>query len=166
MVNIPLVEDKAALRIVGFYRDEEGYIDNIGTGIQNANTLKDWGGRVIFLWEPTEKLYVRSMYMKEESRENVMSFYREVSNIDPKLIERTRANYFGDVTMCDRWFGHFMDTLEYMGLLEDTMVILTSDHGHALGEEVFMPEGDRLVRTPFVGKWGYPSAPIIDLPVN
>ncbi|WP_371393099.1 TonB-dependent receptor plug domain-containing protein [Glycocaulis abyssi] len=44
MVNIPLVEDQLALRIVGHVRDEEGYIDNIGTGIDNANALESWGG--------------------------------------------------------------------------------------------------------------------------
>lgn len=30
-----------ALRVVAFYRDEEGYIDNIGTGQKNSNTLVD-----------------------------------------------------------------------------------------------------------------------------
>src|SRR5687767_12059038 len=54
MVNIPLVDDQLALRLVGFYRDEEGYIDNTGTKIRNANTLKAWGGRASLLWEPTD----------------------------------------------------------------------------------------------------------------
>ena len=35
MVNMPLVNDVLALRIVGFYRHEGGWIDNIGTGIEN-----------------------------------------------------------------------------------------------------------------------------------
>src|SRR3546814_1059029 len=51
MVNVPLVEDQPALRVVGFYRHEEGYLDNIGTGVHNSNTLKDWGGRGTLLWE-------------------------------------------------------------------------------------------------------------------
>src|SRR5690606_13529450 len=39
MVNVPLGEDQLALRLVGYYRHEEGYIDNLGTGKKNANTL-------------------------------------------------------------------------------------------------------------------------------
>src|SRR5690606_35796636 len=37
MVNVPLIEDRLALRVVGFYRDEEGYLDNVGTGVDNSN---------------------------------------------------------------------------------------------------------------------------------
>ena len=59
MVNVPLVDDKLALRVVGFYRDEEGYLDNIGTGVEDSNTLIDWGGRAILLWKPNDKLSVR-----------------------------------------------------------------------------------------------------------
>src|SRR3546814_6080700 len=38
MVNVPLVEDQLALRVVGFYRHEEGYLDNIGTGVHNSRS--------------------------------------------------------------------------------------------------------------------------------
>jgi len=55
--------------------------------------------------------YYRRMYLEEEGREQVVSLYRDVSDLDPKLLARTQANYSGEVTMCDRWFGFFMDTL-------------------------------------------------------
>src|SRR3546814_6147240 len=41
MVNVPLVEDQLALRVVGFYRHEEGYLDNIGTGVHNSNRSEE-----------------------------------------------------------------------------------------------------------------------------
>ena len=41
MVNIPLVTDTLGLRVVGFYRNEDGYIDNVGTGVKNSNALRD-----------------------------------------------------------------------------------------------------------------------------
>jgi len=98
--------------------------------------------------------YYRRMYLEEEGREQVVSLYRNVSDLDPKLLDRTRANYSGEVTMCDRWFGFFMDTLKAQGLLDDTMVILTSDHGHSIGDRDYM------------GKQGYPSAPeVYDIPL-
>ena len=67
MVNIPIIEDQAALRIVGFSRNEEGWIDNVGTGIDNSNTLEDWGGRITLLVEPTDRLSLRFLASYEDS---------------------------------------------------------------------------------------------------
>ncbi len=67
MVNLPLVDEKLALRVVGFYRDEEGYLDNVGTGERNSNTLVDWGGRALLLWQPTAPLSVRLLFSHEDS---------------------------------------------------------------------------------------------------
>lgn len=49
--------------------------------------------------------------------------------------------------MCDRWFGDFVDSVRVLGLLDDTMIILTSDHGRSIGDRDYM------------GKRGYPSSP-------
>ncbi|ALH82870.1 TonB-dependent receptor [Sphingopyxis macrogoltabida] len=67
MVNVPLVEDKLALRVVGFYRDEEGYLDNVGTGVKNSNTLIDYGGRATLLWRPTDRLSIKLLGSYEYS---------------------------------------------------------------------------------------------------
>jgi len=87
------------------------------------------------------------MYLKENGPEQVKSGYTGTSTLDRKLLDRTRANYRGAVTLCDRWFGFFMETLEVLGLLDNTMVIFTSDHGHSIGDRNYM------------GKRGYPSSP-------
>jgi outer membrane receptor protein involved in Fe transport len=81
MVNVPLVEDKLGLRIVGFYRHEEGYLDNIGTGEHNSNTLEAWGGRAILLWEPTDRLSLRFTAAHEDS-------YPEDSSLVSAPLER------------------------------------------------------------------------------
>jgi iron complex outermembrane receptor protein len=67
MVNVPLAEDTLALRVVAFKRDEEGYVDNIGTGIDNANTMETWGGRATLLWEPSDRLSVSLRASQEDS---------------------------------------------------------------------------------------------------
>jgi outer membrane receptor protein involved in Fe transport len=67
MVNVPLVDDKLALRAVGFYRDEEGYLDNVGTGVHNSNTLIDYGGRALLLFRPTDRLSIRLLASYENS---------------------------------------------------------------------------------------------------
>src|SRR5690606_20371858 len=67
MLNVPLVKDTMALRVVGFTRDEEGYIDNLGTGIDDANSLKSSGGRATLLWEPTDRLSLEARISREKS---------------------------------------------------------------------------------------------------
>lgn len=67
MINIPLITDTLGLRIVGFYRNEDGYIDNVGTGVKNSNSLRDSGGRAVLLWEPTDRLSFRLMGYYEDS---------------------------------------------------------------------------------------------------
>jgi iron complex outermembrane recepter protein len=67
MVNLPLITDTLALRVVGFYRNEDGYIDNVGTGVKDSNSLRDSGGRAILLWEPLDRLSVRLMASYEDS---------------------------------------------------------------------------------------------------
>ena len=64
------------------------------------------------------------------------------------LVTRTRANYAGLVQMCDRWFGHLIAQLSACGVLDQALVIVTSDHGHSLWE-----------RRGYIGKRGYPSDP-------
>lgn len=68
MLNVPLVDDKLGLRVVGFYRNEDGWIDNSDTGVRNANTLENYGGRAILLFEPSERLSVRLLGSYESSR--------------------------------------------------------------------------------------------------
>lgn len=98
--------------------------------------------------------HYRKMYQKEEGPEQVITFYSDVSSMSKYLLDRTRANYRGSVTQCDRWFGYLMETLRVLGRLDDTLVILTADHGHSLGEDGFM------------GKRGYPSRPeVFDIPL-
>jgi iron complex outermembrane receptor protein len=67
MLNIPLVNDELALRVVGFYRHEEGWIDNVGTGVRNANTLVDEGGRATLLYKPTDRLSAKFLISYEDS---------------------------------------------------------------------------------------------------
>ncbi|WP_337846935.1 TonB-dependent receptor [Sphingomonas sp.] len=67
MVNVPLVTDTLGIRAVGFYRNEDGYLDNVGTGIKNSNKLINWGGRVIALWKPTDRLSIRILGSYEDS---------------------------------------------------------------------------------------------------
>lgn len=67
MINVPIIDDRLGLRVVGFYRNEDGWVDNADTGVRNANTLKDYGGRAILLFTPTDRLSVRLLGSYEKS---------------------------------------------------------------------------------------------------
>jgi iron complex outermembrane recepter protein len=45
MANLPLVDDKLAVRFVGYYDKREGYVDDSYLGKQNINGTKSYGGR-------------------------------------------------------------------------------------------------------------------------
>jgi len=49
-------------------------------------------------------------------------------------LKRMRALYSAEVTMTDRWLGRFLEKIDELDLFENTVIILLSDHGHALGE--------------------------------
>lgn len=95
MVNVPLVEDRLAVRAVGFYRNEEGWVDNIGTGKKNANTLKNWGGRVIVLWEPTDRSSLRLMALHEESKPEDAQLINPALNPNRETRNSRRPDIYG-----------------------------------------------------------------------
>ena len=52
-------------------------------------------------------------------------------------VEAGYAAYRGEVTMVDRWIGRLLDTLDVLGLADDTIVVFVSDHGYYFGEHGF-----------------------------
>ena len=54
----------------------------------------------------------------------------------PAEAERQNARdmYAGQVTLVDRWVGRFLEMAERLGLLTDTLILWTTDHGHLFGE--------------------------------
>ena len=52
--------------------------------------------------------------------------------LSERELKRTRARYAAEVTMVDRWFGALMNKASDLGLLDDTLVLFTTDHGHYL----------------------------------
>ncbi len=52
----------------------------------------------------------------------------------PEELDFIRGQYLGKLTMLDHWFGKLIDRLDALDAWKDTMVIVTTDHGHDLGE--------------------------------
>jgi iron complex outermembrane recepter protein len=54
MVNLPLIDDKLAARLVLYRSDDSGYIDNIELGERDANPAYATQGRLAVRWLPTD----------------------------------------------------------------------------------------------------------------
>ncbi len=92
--------------------------------------------------------HYRRMYAQpSDGAQQVTSLYRDITSKESQLISGAQANYSAVVTLCDRWFGYFMESLRVHGRLDDTLVLVMADHGHSIGDRGY------------VGKRGYPSSP-------
>ena len=49
-------------------------------------------------------------------------------------IRKARAAYYGLITYLDDKIGRLLDTLDELGMVENTVIVHTSDHGESLGE--------------------------------
>ncbi len=104
-------------------------------------------------WDPPKKY--ADMYRTEWPVERYLFGYP----IDTNSVRREdypyiRDLYAGEVTYTDAWIGRFLEKVERMGLLDDTIVFFVSDHGTHLGEF------DCVQKTP-----GLPTAAITGLPL-
>lgn len=87
MINVPLIDQELAVRLVGYWVDEDGTVDNIGTGIDNADANEEQGGRVSMRWQPNDRFSSTFMALQEDSEP------QDFSLIDPALGDRVRSSF-------------------------------------------------------------------------
>lgn len=80
-------------------------------------------------WEAPAKYY--EMYGDRNYRgaRHLVPVYGRADRYSASEIAYMRAQYMGLITHADRWFGEFMNSMENLGLLRKTAVLLISDHG-------------------------------------
>jgi len=66
-MNLPLITDSLALRLSGFRIDNAGWIDNIGTHSNHANSSKEDGGRASLLWRATDRFSIQLSWLGQQS---------------------------------------------------------------------------------------------------
>lgn len=69
MANMPLADGKAGLRVVLNARKDPGFIDNVGTGIQDSNSNRVDGGRALFTYRPSADFDLTAIYMRQQSEQ-------------------------------------------------------------------------------------------------
>jgi len=61
-VDIPLLEDKLAMRVAGMYARSDGYMDNAIPGVNEANGKDHKGTRTKLLWQPSDTVELLFSY--------------------------------------------------------------------------------------------------------
>ena len=61
VIDATLVPDVLGVRVVGFTRDDEGFIDNALTRTVDYNDYQSQGGRVSVAWQPSERFRARAV---------------------------------------------------------------------------------------------------------
>jgi arylsulfatase A-like enzyme len=80
-------------------------------------------------WDPPDR-YV-SRY---DGPEPSVPEYSDAGWIGERELERMRELYAGEVAMTDRWLGRFLEALDSSDFAQETLLVVLSDHGVALGE--------------------------------
>lgn len=84
-------------------------------------------------WDPPKE-YVNLYDPGYKGKEYIFPQNGPCDHMSEEEIKHIQAMYAAKLTMVDRWFGHFMEKIDLMGLKEDTAILFLSDHGLQLGD--------------------------------
>jgi outer membrane receptor protein involved in Fe transport len=85
-VNLPIVPDELAVRVVGYQGDRQGYIDNDLLGIHGVNNEKVTGGRVAMRWLINDAATLDGMFVHQTTNTIGTAWYQ------PSLGQFVQAN--------------------------------------------------------------------------
>jgi arylsulfatase A-like enzyme len=92
-------------------------------------------------WDPHESWdapdYYTERYWPGYDGEILFPIYgnwHDTPGYTEEKVRKMVATYCGEVTMVDTWVGYFLRQVENMGLMDNTAIIFTTDHGFYFGE--------------------------------
>ncbi len=96
-------------------------------------------------WDPPQQFLEK--YLQEPTAHS----WPEPPYADIKVpeegVRRLRANYAGEASNVDYWYGQILDTVGELGLFENSVVVFISDHGALLNEQGQWVKGPERLRT-------------------
>jgi len=86
-------------------------------------------------WDPPQK-YLDLYADKDYDGKKIItpSYSENLEYLSDEELRYMRNCYAGEVSLCDNWFGYFIEELKNLEIYNDSLIILTSDHGHSIGE--------------------------------
>ena len=92
-------------------------------------------------WDPHEPWdaphYFTENYWPNYDGEIIEPIYGRWHNVPgftQERLDKAHACYCGEISMVDTWVGYLLRHIENMGLMDNTAIIFTSDHGFYFGE--------------------------------
>lgn len=96
VVNVPLIDNKLALRVATYFDRRDGFIENVGNG-DDLEDLHSDNLRVSLLWEPTDNVKTNFIYEYRKQRQTGSA---------PRIVETTDAlNIYGPAIAAIAQFG-------------------------------------------------------------
>jgi iron complex outermembrane receptor protein len=69
MINAPIVQDQLGVRLVGYYYDDGGWIDDLRTGEKDANPTKTYGARMALAAKPNDQFSANLTFTYQDSKD-------------------------------------------------------------------------------------------------
>jgi len=124
-----------------FSRIEKPYLEGTELNQHVTNWIEKHKNEKFFLWvhymDPHEPYIPPKEYLSNfSSREEALKFNLSVDMNNPSEEDLTilRELYKGEVKYVDSCIAELINNIEDRGLLEDSLIIITADHGHAFME--------------------------------
>jgi arylsulfatase A-like enzyme len=95
-------------------------------------------------WDPPQHFLEK--YLKEPTSHSWLEPPYAHVKVPEEGVRRIRANYAGEASNVDFWYGQVIETLRTLGLYENTIVLFLSDHGAMLNEQGQWCKGPEKVR--------------------
>jgi outer membrane receptor protein involved in Fe transport len=142
MINLPVVADKLAVRFVGSTRNDAGYVDNVGTGVEGANDTEVNGvrGSIVFTPSAMTTLSLLSLY-QENQLEDFQTVYSTFGPYHRSTLFAVPSEYTIEL--------HSLRLEQDVGFADLTVLASTHDKDHILDSDVsrsnavrnFVPNG-------------------------
>jgi len=99
-----------------------------------------------------------SLLLRLDNWQNFFTRYmRTGEGLTAEILRQAENQYDGGIGYADHWVGRFVRTLRDEGLYENTLIVVTSDHGEFFGEHEALDHGLELyqegIRVPLVVKY-------------
>jgi uncharacterized sulfatase len=92
---------------------------------------------------------------REEGGQGLHGFHSHLHSAEE--LRQSVACYYGMVSFIDREVGRILDTLDRLGIAQNTLVLFSTDHGHFLGQHGLIAKGafhyEDMLRIPMVVRY-------------
>lgn len=127
------------------------------------NKQKDDFFLMVEAFDPHEPFDVPQCYMEQYGNPKLDKDYYEIPeykrvDVPEQAVDYVQKRYAALLSMTDHYFGKLINKLKALAMYEDTMVVVTTDHGYFLGERDYFGKNymhlyNELAHLPFIIKF-------------